>query len=99
MPPSAITIDGPAAPHSNLIFMFWGEGLFIFPLMLFFIAAGLRVFKGRFDPELDTIDAGAKATSLRWGWCAATDILVCTLLEATMAKGLRGIDLRFQPIA
>jgi hypothetical protein len=99
MAPSAITIDGPAAPHSNLIFMFWGEGLFIFPLMLLYVAAGLSVFKGRFDRELDTIDAGAKASSLRWGWCPATDILVCPLLEATMARGLRGMDLRFQPTA
>jgi hypothetical protein len=79
--------------------MFWGEGPFIFPVMLLFIAAGLRVFKGRFDPELQTVDAAAKASSPRWGWCAATDTLVCPLLEATMAKGLRGMDLRFQPTA
>jgi hypothetical protein len=88
-----------SVPHSNLIFMLWGEGPFIFPVMLLFIAAGLRVFKGRFDPELHTVDAAAKASSPRWGWCAATDTLVCPLLEATMAKGLRGMDLRFQPTA
>ena len=34
MIPFAITIDDAAAPHSSLAFMFWGEGIFVFPLML-----------------------------------------------------------------
>jgi cytochrome d ubiquinol oxidase subunit II len=32
MIPFAITIEQAKAPHSSLAFMFWGEGLFVFPL-------------------------------------------------------------------
>jgi cytochrome bd ubiquinol oxidase subunit II len=45
--PFAITIDDAAAPHSTLAFMFWGEGLFVFPLMLLYMAIGYRVFGGK----------------------------------------------------
>ena len=48
MVPFAITIDQAAAPHSSLAFMFWGEGLFIFPILLLYTATGFRVFKGKF---------------------------------------------------
>jgi cytochrome bd ubiquinol oxidase subunit II len=47
MIPFAITIDEAAAPHSSLAFMFWGEGLFVFPLMLLYTAINLRVFRGK----------------------------------------------------
>jgi cytochrome d ubiquinol oxidase subunit II len=47
MIPFAITIDQAAAPHSSLAFMFWGEGLFVFPLMLLYTAVGYRVFGGK----------------------------------------------------
>jgi len=47
MIPFAITIDDAAAPHSTLAFMFWGEGLFVFPLMLLYMAIGYRVFGGK----------------------------------------------------
>jgi cytochrome d ubiquinol oxidase subunit II len=47
MIPFAITIDDAAAPHSTLAFMFWGEGLFVFPLMLLYVAIGYRVFGGK----------------------------------------------------
>jgi cytochrome d ubiquinol oxidase subunit II len=47
MIPFEITIDQAAAPHSSLAFMFWGEGLFVFPLMLLYIAIGYRVFRGK----------------------------------------------------
>ena len=47
MIPFAITIDEAAAPRSSLAFMFWGEGLFVFPLMLIYTAVSLRVFKGK----------------------------------------------------
>jgi cytochrome d ubiquinol oxidase subunit II len=47
MIPFVITIDEAAAPHSSLAFMFWGEGLFIFPLMLLYMAVGYRVFGGK----------------------------------------------------
>jgi RsiW-degrading membrane proteinase PrsW (M82 family) len=38
MIPFVVTIDEAAAPHSSLAFMFWGAGLFIFPLMLIYTA-------------------------------------------------------------
>jgi cytochrome bd ubiquinol oxidase subunit II len=47
MIPFAITIDAGAAPHSSLAFMFWGEGLFVFPLMLLYAAVSYRVFRGK----------------------------------------------------
>jgi cytochrome bd ubiquinol oxidase subunit II len=47
--PFAITIDQAAAPHSSLAFMFWGEGLFVFPLMLIYVATGFRVFRGKLE--------------------------------------------------
>jgi len=49
MVPFAITIDQAAAPHSSLAFMFWGEGLFIFPMLLLYTATGFRAFKGKFN--------------------------------------------------
>jgi cytochrome d ubiquinol oxidase subunit II len=42
-----ITINEAAAPHASLAFMFWGEGLFVFPLMLLYVAIGYRVFRGK----------------------------------------------------
>jgi cytochrome bd ubiquinol oxidase subunit II len=47
MIPFAITIDAGAAPPSTLAFMFWGEGLWVFPLMLLYTAIGYRVFRGK----------------------------------------------------
>jgi cytochrome d ubiquinol oxidase subunit II len=50
MIPFSITIDDAAAPHSSLAFMFWGEGLFVFPLMLIYAAVSYRVFRGKVRP-------------------------------------------------
>jgi cytochrome bd ubiquinol oxidase subunit II len=47
MIPFAVTIDQAAAPHSSLAFMFWGAGLFVFPLMLLYTAISLTVFRGK----------------------------------------------------
>src|SRR6202035_5468699 len=47
MIPFSITIDEAAAPHSSLAFMFWGEGLFVFPLMLLYTAISYSVFRGK----------------------------------------------------
>jgi cytochrome d ubiquinol oxidase subunit II len=47
MIPFAITIDAGAAPPSTLTFMFWGEGLWVFPLMLLYTAISYRVFRGK----------------------------------------------------
>jgi cytochrome d ubiquinol oxidase subunit II len=49
MIPFAITIDEAAAPHSSLAFMFWGEGIIVFPLMLVYTAVSFRVFRGKID--------------------------------------------------
>ena len=50
MIPFSITIAEAAAPHSSLAFMFWGEGLFVFPLMLLYTAIGYTVFRGKVKP-------------------------------------------------
>jgi cytochrome bd ubiquinol oxidase subunit II len=47
MIPFVMTIEDAAAPHASLAFMFWGEGLFVFPLMLFYTAFGYRIFRGK----------------------------------------------------
>jgi cytochrome d ubiquinol oxidase subunit II len=52
MIPFVITIESGAAPHSSLAFMFWGEGLFVFPLMLIYAAVGYRVFRGKVEPKV-----------------------------------------------
>ena len=53
MIPFAITIADAAAPHSSLAFMFWGEGLFVFPLMLLYTAISLSVFRGKIGVAAD----------------------------------------------
>jgi cytochrome d ubiquinol oxidase subunit II len=47
MVPYVITVDEAVAPHSSLAFMFWGAGLFVFPLMLIYTAISYRVFRGK----------------------------------------------------
>jgi cytochrome d ubiquinol oxidase subunit II len=47
MIPFVLTIDEAAAPHSSLAFMFWGEGLFVFPLMLLYTIINYSVFRGK----------------------------------------------------
>jgi cytochrome d ubiquinol oxidase subunit II len=53
MIPFSITIADAAAPHSSLAFMFWGAGLFVFPLMLAYTAISLIVFRGKVAPTAD----------------------------------------------
>ena len=50
MIPFSITIEAAAAPHSSLAFMFWGGGLFVFPLMLVYTAISYTVFRGKIRP-------------------------------------------------
>jgi cytochrome bd ubiquinol oxidase subunit II len=50
MIPFSITIEEAAAPPSSLALMFWGEGLFIFPLMLLYTAISYTVFRGKVRP-------------------------------------------------
>jgi cytochrome d ubiquinol oxidase subunit II len=47
MIPFSITIAEAAAPHASLAFMFWGAGLFVFPLMLLYSAISYTVFRGK----------------------------------------------------
>jgi cytochrome d ubiquinol oxidase subunit II len=49
MIPFAITINQAAAPHSTLAFMFWGAGIFVFPLMLAYTVISYTIFRGRFE--------------------------------------------------
>jgi cytochrome d ubiquinol oxidase subunit II len=50
MIPFSVTINAAAAPHSSLAFMFWGAGLFVFPLMLLYTAINYSVFRGKVPP-------------------------------------------------
>ena len=50
MIPFSIKIEEAAAPHSSLAFMFWGAGLFVFPLMLLYTAISYSVFRGNVKP-------------------------------------------------
>jgi len=45
-----LTIEEAAAPQSSLAFMFWGEGLFVFPLLLLYTAINYSVFRGKVSP-------------------------------------------------
>lgn len=45
--PFSITVAEAAAPPSSLAFMFWGAGLFVFPLMLVYTTIGYAVFRGK----------------------------------------------------
>ncbi len=47
MIPYVITVEEAAAPHSSLAFMFWGEGIFVYPLMLIYTVISYRVFRGK----------------------------------------------------
>ena len=53
MIPFAITIDEAVAPHSSLAFMFWGAGVFVFPLMLLYTAISFSVFRGKLGSTTD----------------------------------------------
>jgi cytochrome bd ubiquinol oxidase subunit II len=53
MIPFSITIEEAAAPHSSLAFMFWGEGLFVFPLMLIYTVVSYSVFRGKVRPTAE----------------------------------------------
>jgi cytochrome d ubiquinol oxidase subunit II len=53
MIPFSITIEDAAAPHSSLAFMFWGAGLFVFPLMLLYTVISYSVFRGKVRPTAD----------------------------------------------
>ena len=53
MIPFSITIDQAAAPHSALAFMFWGEGIFVLPLMLVYTAISYHVFRGKVGSSSD----------------------------------------------
>jgi cytochrome bd-type quinol oxidase subunit 2 len=49
----SFTIAEAAAPQSSLAFMFWGGGLFVFPLMLLYMAISLSVFRGKVRATAD----------------------------------------------
>jgi cytochrome bd ubiquinol oxidase subunit II len=47
MIPFSLTVNEAAAPPSSLAFMFWGAGLFVFPLMLLYTVINYSVFRGK----------------------------------------------------
>jgi cytochrome bd ubiquinol oxidase subunit II len=47
MIPFVITIDEAASPRSSLVFMFWGCGVVVFPLMLIYTVISYSVFRGK----------------------------------------------------
>jgi cytochrome d ubiquinol oxidase subunit II len=47
MIPFVITVHQAAAPESSLLFIFWGCGLFVFPLMLLYTVISYSVFRGK----------------------------------------------------
>jgi cytochrome d ubiquinol oxidase subunit II len=47
MIPSVITVEQAAAPQSSLVFMFWGCGVIVFPLMLVYTLVSYSVFRGK----------------------------------------------------
>jgi cytochrome bd ubiquinol oxidase subunit II len=49
MIPFSFTVAQAAGPHASLAFMFWGEGLFVYPLMLVYTIYSYNVFKGKID--------------------------------------------------
>jgi cytochrome d ubiquinol oxidase subunit II len=49
MIPFSLTVTEAASPHSSLAFMFWGEGLFVYPLMLIYTVYSYHVFRGKVD--------------------------------------------------
>ena len=53
MIPFSITIEEFAAPHSNLAFMCWGGGLFVFPLILLYTVISYSVVRGKIRPTAD----------------------------------------------
>jgi cytochrome bd ubiquinol oxidase subunit II len=53
MIPFSITIEEAAAPRSSLAFMFWGAGIFVFPLMLLYTVISYGVFRGKVQPTGD----------------------------------------------
>jgi cytochrome bd ubiquinol oxidase subunit II len=50
MIPFSITVEEAASPHSTLAFMFWGAGVFVFPLMLLYTVISYTVFRGKVRP-------------------------------------------------
>src|ERR1700686_3394308 len=47
MIPFVITVDGADARQSSLAFMFWGGGVFVFPLMLIYTLVSYTGFRGK----------------------------------------------------
>ena len=61
--PFSITIEQAAAPHSSLAFIFCGEGIFVFPIMLLYTAISLTVFRANLKQEQASMRSIACASS------------------------------------
>jgi cytochrome d ubiquinol oxidase subunit II len=49
MIPYSITIDQAASPPASLSFLFWGAGVFVFPITLIYTAVVYFLFRGKVD--------------------------------------------------
>ena len=47
MIPSVFTVQQAASPQSSLVFMFWGCGVIVFPLMLIYTIVSYSIFRGK----------------------------------------------------
>jgi cytochrome d ubiquinol oxidase subunit II len=47
MIPFSVTVAQAASPYSSLSFMFWGAGIFVFPLTLLYTAVNYHMFRGK----------------------------------------------------
>jgi cytochrome bd ubiquinol oxidase subunit II len=54
-------MDATALFLSRLRFSFWGERLFVFPLLLIYTAVSCSVFRGKVRPASVSYQASAKA--------------------------------------
>jgi cytochrome d ubiquinol oxidase subunit II len=49
MIPYSITTDQAASPRASLSFLFWGAGVFLFPITLIYTAVVYFFFRGKVD--------------------------------------------------
>jgi cytochrome d ubiquinol oxidase subunit II len=51
--PFSVTIADAAAPQSSLVFIFWGAGVFVLPVILIYTITLYAVFKGKVDSNAE----------------------------------------------
>ena len=73
MIPYTVTIEAAAAPLASLTFLFYGAGLFVFPVVLAYTIAVYSIFKGKVHEGYDDAERrparrfGPGKTEWTWG--------------------------------